>query len=89
MRAILLAYAKYGVSPRSALRTAGISPAQVERVDGRVEAEQIETFAALAMQELDDEALGWFHRRLPWGSYGLLCRGSVGAPTLRLALKRW
>ena len=89
VRAILLAYAKYGVSPRSALRTAGISPAQVERVDGRVEAEQIETFAALAMQELDDEALGWFHRRLPWGSYGLLCRGSVGAPTLRLALKRW
>ncbi|MEO8796851.1 MAG: AraC family transcriptional regulator [Polyangiaceae bacterium] len=89
VRAIVLAYAKYGVSPRHALRTAGISASQVERVDGRVETEQIETLAATAMQELDDEALGWFQRRLPWGSYGLLCRGSVGAPTLRVALKRW
>ncbi|MBS0318051.1 MAG: AraC family transcriptional regulator, partial [Proteobacteria bacterium] len=38
---------------------------------------------------LDDEALGWFSRRLPWGSYGLLCRASVTAPTLGVALKRW
>ena len=41
------------------------------------------------MQELDDEALGWFTRRLPWGSYGMLCRASLGAPNLGVALKRW
>ena len=29
------------------------------------------------MQELDDEALGWFNRRLPWGSYGMLARAST------------
>ena len=41
------------------------------------------------MRELDDEALGWFERRLPWGSYGLLARASLTAPTLGLALARW
>jgi AraC-like DNA-binding protein len=41
------------------------------------------------MQELDDEALGWFSRRLPWGSYGMLCRGSLSAPDLGVAIKRW
>ena len=41
------------------------------------------------MQELDDEALGWFSRRLPWGSYGMLCRASLGSPDLGVAIKRW
>ena len=41
------------------------------------------------MQELDDEALGWFSRRLPWGSYGMLARASISAPNLGVALKRW
>jgi AraC-like DNA-binding protein len=41
------------------------------------------------MRELDDEALGWFSRRLPWGSYGMLCRASITAPNLEVALKRW
>ena len=41
------------------------------------------------MRELDDEALGWFSRRLPWGSYGMLCRASLTAPTLDVALRRW
>jgi len=41
------------------------------------------------MQELDDEGLGWFSRRLPWGSYGMLARASISAPNLGVALKRW
>ena len=41
------------------------------------------------MRELDDEALGWFSRRLPWGSYGMLVRASISAPSLEVALKRW
>jgi hypothetical protein len=41
------------------------------------------------MRELDDEALGWFGRRLPWGSYGMLARASISSPTLGLALARW
>jgi AraC-like DNA-binding protein len=49
----------------------------------------METFSEAAMRELDDEALGWFSRRLPWGSYGMLCRASLTAPDLGVALKRW
>ena len=41
------------------------------------------------MRELDDEALGWFRRRLPWGSYGMLVRASLTAPNLGVALQRW
>ena len=55
----------------------------------RVTAAQFEALNAHAMQELDDEALGWFTRRLPWGSYGMLCRASLGAPDLGVAIKRW
>src|SRR5262249_37948197 len=50
---------------------------------------QMEAFSAAAMQALDDEALGWFSRKLPWGTYGLLCRASITAPNLGVALKRW
>lgn len=89
VRAIALAYEKYGHSPARALARARITPAQLRREDARIDAEQMETISATAMQELDDEALGWFSRRLPWGTYGMLCRASRGAPSLRVALKRW
>jgi hypothetical protein len=49
----------------------------------------METLPGGAMQELDDEALGWFSRRLPWGSYGMLARASISAPTLAGGLARW
>ena len=89
VRALLLAYDRYGVDPRRALRQAGITMAQVQRPDARIDAGQMETLASAAMQELDDEALGWFSRRLPWGSYGMLCRASLHAADLRMALRRW
>ena len=89
VRAIVLAYEKYGVSPEAALARARISPGQLRRTEARIDADQMETISATAMQELDDEALGWFSRRLPWGTYGMLCRASRAAPNLRVALKRW
>lgn len=89
VRAILLAYEKYGVDPHEALRHARITPAQVKRVGAVIDADQLETLSATAMQELDDEALGWFSRRLPWGTYGMLCRASLASASLGLALARW
>ncbi|MEW6705993.1 MAG: AraC family transcriptional regulator [Pseudomonadota bacterium] len=89
VKAMLLAYEKYGQSPREALKLAQITPAQLRRSGSRITAGQLETFARTAMQQLDDEALGWFSRRLPWGSYGMLVRASLTAPTLEVALRRW
>lgn len=89
VRAILRAYRKYGMDPSAALAKAHIASEDVQRPDGRITAAQMEAVSAHAMQELDDEALGWFSRKLPWGSYGMLSRASITAPNLGVALKRW
>jgi hypothetical protein len=89
VRAIVQGYARYGIDPSKALRAAQIAPREVGKSNARVTALQFEALNAHAMQELDDEALGWFTRRLPWGSYGMLCRASLSAPDLGVAIKRW
>ncbi len=88
-RAIAAAYARAGRSPAAALKLAQIAPAQLARPEGRITARQMEVLSGAAMQELDDEALGAFGRKLPWGSYGMLARASLSSPTLGVALKRW
>ena len=87
--AMVQAYAARGLNPANALALAQIAPDQVGNPAARITAAQMETVSDAAMRELDDEALGCFHRALPWGSYGMLARASLSAPTLGLALKRW
>ena len=89
VQAIVSAYAREGLDPAEALRQAQITPRELAREGARVTAAQFEALNAHAMQELDDEALGWFSRRLPWGSYGMLCRASLGSPDLGVAVRRW
>lgn len=89
VRAILLAYERQGVNPKQALETAQIAPEDIKKDTARITALQMEALSDFAMRELDDEGLGWFSRRLPWGSYGMLARASLGAPTLGLAMARW
>lgn len=89
VRAILRACEQRGVDPGPLLRHAGLRAADLRDPDGRVALEPFEALSALAMRALDDEALGWFGRPLPWGSYGMLLRASLTAPTLEIALRRW
>jgi len=89
IRAIVAAYHRYGKDPSHALRRARIAPEFLSDPQNRVTGSQMQTLFGIAIQELDDEALGWFSRRLPWGSYGMLCRAALGSPTLEVALKRW
>lgn len=89
INAILSAYQRYRGDPRHALRQAQIPPEHLNNPANRVTAAQMEIVSAIAMQELDDEALGWFSRKLPWGSYGMLCRASLTSPNLGIAIKRW
>ena len=86
--AITAAYAQRGLDPLPALQSAQIAPELLHLPDARITALQMEWLSGTAMRELDDEALGWFSRRLPWGSYGML-RASLTAPTLGVALARW
>lgn len=87
--AMVHAYERRGMDPSQALNAAQITPTQVHNRQGRITAAQMEAISDAAMRELDDEALGCFSRALPWGSYGMLARASLSAPTLGLALKRW
>jgi len=88
-RAMVKAYAQYEKDPSRALEMAQITPGDLQQTDARITAWQMERLSETAMRELDDEALGWFSRRLPWGSYGMLARASISAPTLYVALSRW
>jgi len=89
VRAIAQGYARRGQDPAGALAAAQIPPGWLDLPQARITASQMEKVSEHAMRELDDEALGWFRRRLPWGSYGMLARASISAPTLGVALKRW
>ncbi len=90
VQAVVLAYQQRGLSALpAALATAQIAPEAVQHQHARITALQMELLCAHAMRELDDEALGWFSRRLPWGSYGMLARASIGSPNLGLAMARW
>jgi AraC-like DNA-binding protein len=89
VRAIQQAYAHAGLSPDAALQAAQIAPDDARQLTGHITAWQMQQVSGHAMRELDDEALGWFSRRLPWGSYGMLVRASISAPTLQVALTRW
>jgi AraC-like DNA-binding protein len=89
VHAVLQAYTQRHMAPDAALSAAQITPRDLARAGGHVAAQQFERLCAAAMRELDDEALGWFARRLPWGSYGMLARASISAPNLGVALARW
>ena len=88
-QAIARVYARHGLSAVRALAMAQIKPADLALPQARITAWQMETLSGEAMRELDDEALGAFSRRLPWGSYGMLARASISSPTLGIALTRW
>ena len=88
-RSIMAAFDRYGQSPTAVLKLAQITPAQLKKEQAHITARQLEVLSGAAMQALDDEALGAFTRRLPWGSYGMLARASLTAPNLGIALKRW
>lgn len=89
IKAIAAAYAQRGLRLDNALAKAQIEPKLLKKNNARVTAMQMEVISGIAMQELDDEGLGWFSRRLPWGSYGMLVRASLTSPTLGVALARW
>jgi len=88
-RAIVAAYRRYGQDPSDVLKLAQIAPAQLQLTNARITARQMEVLSEAAMRELDDEGLGAFSRKLPWGSYGMLARASLPSPDLGVALKRW
>lgn len=88
-RVIVAAMTRGGVNPSDALRQAQITPSQLAAAGGRITSLQMEVLCGVAMRALDDEGLGAFGRKLPWGTYGMLARASLTSPNLEVAIKRW
>ncbi|EHR69304.1 DNA-binding domain-containing protein, AraC-type [Burkholderiales bacterium JOSHI_001] len=86
---LLRAYRKYGVSPDAALAKAQIDPELLTDPRARITSRQLEVMTATTMRELDDEAMGMYSRRVPWGSLEMLMRASMTSPDLEVALRRW
>ena len=89
VRAMLAGCASAQFDPSMALADSQIAPTSINSTDARITASQMEKLSDRLMRELDDEALGWFQRRLPWGSYGMLARASITSPNLKVAIQRW
>lgn len=89
LQTILRSYARVGKDPQKALEYAQITPEDTRASEQLMTALQMERLSLYAMQELDDEALGWLSRPMRWGSYGFLARATLTAPNLRVALLRW
>ncbi|THT98756.1 AraC family transcriptional regulator [Lampropedia puyangensis] len=89
LHTVLQCYEQYGKDPEKALEYAQITPSDRANPQGLMTALQMERLSVFAMQELDDEALGWLSRPMRWGSYGFLARATLSAPNLRIALRRW
>ena len=70
VQAIVLVRQRAGAAPEALLQQAQITPLEVENPGGPRDRLAVRTPFGLAMQALDDEALGWFSRRPPWGSMG-------------------
>lgn len=89
LQRILAVYARYGREPTAALRHAGIDAGVLQSRAVPLSMAQLMAFSQQAMHELNDEGLGLYSRPLPWGSFGLIARGSLTAPNLRVAMQRW
>lgn len=67
---------------------ASIDPALLDESGARVTGEQYVTLFRLLVDRRRDDGLGFFSRPLKAGSFALIVRSALGAPTLEVAMRR-
>ncbi|MDC8786348.1 AraC family transcriptional regulator [Roseateles koreensis] len=88
VHAMLEAVRARGIALDCFLADAGIVPELLAQSSSRVTVEQyIELFKSL-VNRLDDDLLGLQSRALKRGSFVLMARSAIGAPTLEVAIRR-
>lgn len=70
------------------LEDAGIAPALLHEAGGRVTAEQYVALFRLLIDRFDDECLAFLSRPIRRGSFALMTRSAVDAPSLEMAIRR-
>ena len=85
---ILAGIGRTGLSPRELLEHAGIASDLIHQRNARVPVARYAALYRLINEQLDDEGFALFSRPLRRGSFELLCRAVLSAPTLETALER-
>lgn len=89
VRAAIQNTAAAGLDQAALLVDAGISPRLLEEADARVSVENFARLQTSTMLAMKDEGLGYYRRRIPIGTWVLMCHAVSGSATLREALKRY
>lgn len=77
-----------GLAVDGFLDDAGIAPALLEQANSRVTVDQLVALFESLVERLDDDGLGLQSRPLKRGSFALIARSALSAPTLEVAMRR-
>jgi AraC-like DNA-binding protein len=88
VKGILAGVGRAGLSPGSLLEHAGIATSLLHDRQARIPVARYAALYRLINDSLDDEGFALFSRPLRRGSFELLCRAVLSAPTLEAALER-
>lgn len=88
-RAVLRNAVAIGLDPTQLLRKNRISPRLLLEDSARISVERFADLQVSTMLAMGDEALGYNTRRLPVGSWSMMCHAVIGSETLGQALSRY
>ncbi|MDO8860687.1 AraC family transcriptional regulator [Haliea sp. E1-2-M8] len=88
-RAVLRNTVAIGLDPMQLLRKNRISPRLLLEEGARISIERFADLQVSTMLAMNDEALGYTSRRLPIGTWSMMCHAVIGCETLGQALNRY
>lgn len=88
VRGMLSGVQARGVAPQPFLVESGIDPDLLDETSARVTGEQYVALFRLLVDRRDDDGLAFFSRPLPRGSFAMIVRSGLGAPSLEAAKRR-
>ncbi|MEQ9462188.1 MAG: AraC family transcriptional regulator [Haliea sp.] len=88
-RAVLRNAVAIGLDPMQLLRKNRISPRLLLEEGARISIERFADLQVSTMLAMNDEALGYTSRRLPIGTWSMMCNAVIGCATLGQALNRY
>lgn len=88
-RAVLKNTVASGLDPVSLLRKNRISPRLLLEDEARISIERFADLQVSTMLAMEDEWLGYAYRRMPIGSWSMMCHAVIGSGTLGQALSRY
>jgi AraC-like DNA-binding protein len=88
-RAVLRNAVAIGLDPMELLRKNRISPRLLLEEGARISIERYADLQVSTMLAMQDESLGYSSRRLPIGTWSMMCHAVIGCETLGQALNRY